>query len=228
MRICRRLKGAGRFLVSYEAGLDAALCIVAALYEREESQLGRFIDISKQTVMASRVDYVLGQMVAGDMDVTSKRTAFDLGGPAGIFRCVDGYAYIWMSAPAHWEGLRKLLGDPEWMKEFPERWLEFECTPERVAKCRHHLAEWLKTQEKEKASAAAQKLGVTLVAVNNAERPAGFASVRVPRVLHRGGPSGAWPCELSHRAVQAQRHAGAASHRRHRCSGSTRTPGSMH
>ena len=147
--------------------MEAALCIVAALHERETSQLGRFIDISKQTVMASRVDYVLGQMVAGDMDVTSKRTAFDLGGPAGIFRCLDGYAYIWMSAPTHWQGLRKLLGEPEWMKEFPERWLELECTPERVAMCRHYLAEWLKSQEKEKASAAAQKLGVTLVAVNS-------------------------------------------------------------
>ena len=117
--------------------------------------------------MASRVDYVLGQMVAGDMDTTPKRTAFDLFGPAGIFRCRDGYAYIWISAPSHWEGLTKLLGHPEWMKDFPERWLELHCTPERVATCRHHLAEWLKTQDKEAASAAAQKLGVTLVAVNS-------------------------------------------------------------
>jgi len=162
------LKGAGRFMVSYEAALDAALCVTSALYERMSSQQGRFIDISKQAVMASRVDYVLGQMVAGDMDVSTRRSAFDLGGPAGIFRCIDGYAYIWMSAPSHWEGLRKLLGAPEWMNAFPERWMEVECTPERVAQCRRHLAEWLKTQEKETVSAAAQKLGVTLVAVNNA------------------------------------------------------------
>src|SRR5690606_29546097 len=113
----------------------------AALYDRESSGLGRFIDVAQQAVMASRVDYVLGQMVAGDMDVTPERTAFDLGGPAGIFRCRDGYAYIWMSAPTHWQGLRQLLGDPEWMKDFPEHWLELECTPERVALCRKHIAE---------------------------------------------------------------------------------------
>ena len=106
------------------AALDAALCIVSALYEREGSQQGQVIDIAKHEVMASRVDYVLGQMVAGDMDASTRRTAFDLGGPAGIFRCVDGYAYIWMSAPAHWEGLRKLLGNPAWMNAFPERWME--------------------------------------------------------------------------------------------------------
>lgn len=162
------LKGAGRYMVSYEAALDAALCIVAALHERAASGQGRFIDISKQQVMASRVDYVLGQMVNGDMDVSASRTAFDLAGPAGIFRCRDGYAYIWMSAPAHWEALRKLLGSPKWMEAFSEHWMEKECTPERVATCRRHLAEWLKTQAKEHAAAEAQKLGLTLVAVNDA------------------------------------------------------------
>jgi len=162
------LKGPGRFLPSFEAALDAAMCVVSALYEREDSGSGRFIDISKQAVMASRVDYVLGQMAAGDMDVSTRRTAFDLAGPAGIFRCRDGYAYIWMSAPTHWDALAQLLGQPEWMKAFPERWLELECTPERVAKCRFHIAEWLATQDKEQAAANAQKLGLTLVPVNDA------------------------------------------------------------
>lgn len=175
------LKGAGRFLVSYEAGLEAAMCIAAAIYERQESQLGRFIDISKQRVMASRVDYVLGQMVAGDMDVSARRTAFDLGGPASFFRCRDGYVYLWISAPAHWQGLRKLLGGPAWMDEFSERWLELECTPEHVAKCRQHLSEWLLSQDKESVSTAAQQHGVTMVAVNNAAD-----LQRSPQYIHRG------------------------------------------
>ncbi len=163
------LKGAGRFLPSYEAALDAALCIVSALYERADSGRGRIIEISTQDVLASRIDYVLGQMIAGDMDVSTARTQFDLAGPAGIFACRDGYAYIWMSAPGHWEALRQLLGNPDWMNTFPERWLERECTPERVAQCRHFVGEWLRTQNKHEAAAAAQKLGLTLVAVNNAK-----------------------------------------------------------
>lgn len=162
------LKGAGRFLPSYEAGLDAALCIVAALYERESSALGRSIDVSKQQVLASRADYVLAQMVAGDMPVSTARTAYDLHGPANIFPCRDGYVYIWMSAPAHWEALGKLLDHPAWMDDFPPHWLERECTAERVAQCRHHIAQWLRTQDKHAAAEAAQKLGLTLVAVNNA------------------------------------------------------------
>lgn len=175
------LNGAGRFLPSYEAALDSAMCIVAALYEREGSGQGQFIEVSAQQVLASRVDYVLGQMVAGDMDVSTRRNALDLFGPAGIFRCRDGYAYIWMSAPSHWDGLRQLLGDPEWMKAFPERWLERECTPPRVAECRRHIAAWLATQDKEPVAAEAQKLGLTLVPVNSAEDLKGS-----PQYRHRG------------------------------------------
>ncbi|MFV8818009.1 CaiB/BaiF CoA transferase family protein [Haliea sp. E17] len=161
------LNAAGRFLPSYEAAMDAAVCIVAAMYERDENQLGRFIDISMQQVLTSRCDYVVAQMVAGDMPVGQERSAYDLTGPAGIFPCREGYAYIWMSTPQHWAALRELLDDTGWMNEFPENWLERGCTPERVALCRQHVTRWLATQDKHEVAAAAQKIGLTLVAVNN-------------------------------------------------------------
>jgi len=162
------LKGPGRFLASYETGLDAALCVVSALYGRGRTGLGGFIDISKQATMVSRIDYVIGQMVAGDMDVTSSRTALDLWGPAAIFACREGYVYLWLSDQAHWAGLRRLIGDPEWMRAFPDRWLEHENTPERVATCRKEIAAWLAAQDRNEVSARAQKLGVQLVPVNDA------------------------------------------------------------
>lgn len=170
------LKGAGRFLPSYEAGLEAAMCIAACLNEAR----GRFIDVSMQEVLASRVDYVLGQMVAGDMDVDNGRTRFDLGGPAGIFACRQGFAYLWMSAPAHWEAIRTLLGDPEWMKTFPDNWLERGLTPERIAECRRHIGNWLRGEDKDDASARAQALGLTMVPVND---PGDL--IRNPQFQHR-------------------------------------------
>lgn len=162
------LKGAGRFMPSYEAGLEAALCISAALVDAFDSHQGRFIEISKQEVLLSRIDYVLGQMIAGDMEVSTDRAAFDLAGPAGIFACRDGFAYIWMSAPAHWKALRELLDETEWMNDFPDNWLERGCTSERVALCRQQLGKWLRSQNKHDAATKAQQLGLTLVAVNNA------------------------------------------------------------
>jgi crotonobetainyl-CoA:carnitine CoA-transferase CaiB-like acyl-CoA transferase len=162
------LKGPGRFLASYEAGLEASMCIVAALYGREDSKRGQFIDVSKQEVLASRVDYVLGQLVAGDMDVSPKRTVFDLWGPATIFACREGYVYLWLSLASHWAAMRQLMGNPEWMNSFPERWMEVECTPERVAKCRQEFGAFLKTRDRDLVSAQAQKLGLPLVPVSGA------------------------------------------------------------
>lgn len=162
------LKGAGRFMASYETGLDAALCIVAALFARQQSGQGELIDVSMQSVLVSRTDYVMGQMVAGDMPVSTERTAFDLAGPASIFSCADGFVYIWMSAPAHWQALSELMSHPEWMKHFPQDWLEKGCTEARVTQVRGYIGEWLRSQNKESVSAAAQQLGLIMVPVNNA------------------------------------------------------------
>lgn len=175
------LKGAGRFLASYEAGLDAALCIAASVIGRQANGRGGFIDISAQEVLASRVDYVLGQMVAGELDADADRRRFDLGGPSGFFPCRDGFVYVWMSSPQHWQGIAALLGQPEWMRDFPPNWLERGLTPERIAACRAHLGDWLKTQEKDAACAAAQALGVTMVPVNDAPD-----LLRSPQLAHRG------------------------------------------
>lgn len=174
------LSGPGRFLASYEAGMEAALCIVASLYEREEARQGRFIDIAKQAVLVSRADYVLAQMIAGEMDVSTSRAQFDLRGPAGIFPCRDGFAYAWLSAPAHWKGLGEILGHPDWMKPYPERWLEHGCTAERNLETRFYLSEWLKTQNKDVAAEIAQIHGVSVAPVNTAKD-----LVVSPQFVHR-------------------------------------------
>jgi crotonobetainyl-CoA:carnitine CoA-transferase CaiB-like acyl-CoA transferase len=163
------LKGAGRFLPDYESGLSSALALAAALYGRENSGSGQFIDVSQQESMASLVDYVLGQMVAGTMETSTQRQAYDLGGPATFFRCRDGYVYLWMSEPGHWNGMSTLMGDPPWMREYPERWLERHLTQERIDRCREQIGQWMKDQSKAEVATRAQKLGVPLVPVNTME-----------------------------------------------------------
>lgn len=160
------LQGAGRFLVDYESGMSAALALAAALYCKQGSGRGQFIDVSQQASMASLADYVVGQMVAGHMNASTSRQAFELGGPATFFRCLDGYVYLWMSEPTHWRGLATLMGEPQWMRELPERWLELHLTHERIERCRTEIALWMRAQRKSEVAARAQKLGVPLVPVN--------------------------------------------------------------
>ncbi len=163
------LKGAGRFHVDYESGLSAALALMSAVYWRASSGKGQFLDVSQQQSMASLSDYVLGQMVAGTMEVSNRRQAFDLRGPATFFQCLDGYVYLWLSEPGHWHGLRTLLGEPAWMSEFPERWLELHLNEERIQRCRAHISQWMLSQNRSDVATRAQKLGVPLVPVNTVE-----------------------------------------------------------
>ena len=160
------LKGAGRFHVEYESGLSAALALVAAVYGRAGPGKGQFLDVSQQQSMVSLADYVLGQMVAGTMEVSTRRQAFDLRGPATFFQCLDGFVYLWMSEPGHWNGLRTLLGEPAWMLDFPERWLELHLSEDRIQRCRAHIAQWMRGQHKLEVATRAQILGVPVVPVN--------------------------------------------------------------
>jgi crotonobetainyl-CoA:carnitine CoA-transferase CaiB-like acyl-CoA transferase len=162
------LKGAGRFLASYEAALDAALCIVSSLYAREETGEGRFIDISKQRVLYSRLDYVLAPMIVGETDARLDHLGLDLGGPASILPCQDGFVYIWLSGEDMWQQLREMLGHAPWLDEdFPTDWLQQACTPDRIARTRKHLTEWLATRGKHEVAEVAQKRGVMIVPLNN-------------------------------------------------------------
>jgi crotonobetainyl-CoA:carnitine CoA-transferase CaiB-like acyl-CoA transferase len=175
------LKGAGRFMSDYDAGLDAALATLASLHRQRHKQLGQFIDISEQQVQINRVDCVLGRMLAGEEEPNHDRTRYDMGGPATSFAAKDGYIYLFMTSKAHWLGLCRLMGDPPWARDYPADWLEFQCTPERVRAFRAQFAPWAAGQDKLAIAEAGQKLGVAIVPVNSAaDLP------HNPQFIHRG------------------------------------------
>ncbi|MEJ5976514.1 CoA transferase [Novosphingobium sp. PS1R-30] len=162
------LKGAGRFLPDYESAIDAAMATLASLHRQRRTGKGQFIDLSEVEVQLNRIDCVLDRMVAGDADPSDERTAYDMGGPGTSFACKDGHIYLFMTTKGHWNGLRQLMGDPDWAKEFREDWLEFDCTKDNVVRFREKFSEWIAGQEKLAITEAAQKGGVAMVPVNTA------------------------------------------------------------
>ena len=175
------LQGPGRFLADYEAGLDAALCVAAALFGRLHTGQGEFIDISEHAVLASRADSILGRFITGEVTVDGTRNDYDQAGPAAFFACADGFVYLYMTSRAHWLGVKNLMGRPEWLDAFDDDWLEFSVTPDKVAAFRRGFAAWVRDLAKEDAADEAQRLGVPLVPVN------GAADLRhSPQYRHRG------------------------------------------
>jgi len=166
------LKGPGRFLADYEAGIDSALAMLASLLRQRRTDAnqpgGQFIDISENEVLINRIDCVFDRMLAGDVEPNMERTAYDMAGPMTAFACKDGHVYLFMTTKAHWNGLRGLMDNPDWAKDFREDWLEFDCTPDNVRKFRAGFRPWIAQQDKIPITVAAQKDGVAMVPVNTA------------------------------------------------------------
>lgn len=175
------LKGAGRFLSSYEAGIDAALCTLASLLRLRRTDEGQFVDVSEVEVQLNRIDGVLGRMLAGEANPTEERTAYDMGGPGTSFACRDGHVFLFMTTHQHWKALCDLMGNPQWAAAFREDWLEFDCTSPNVARFRQNFSAWIAGQEKLPITEAALKAGVAMVPVNTAaDLP------RHEQFIHRG------------------------------------------
>ena len=175
------LKGAGRFLPDYEAAIDAAACTLASLLRQRRTKQGQFIDISQVEVQMNRIDAVLDRLLAGDVEPSAERTAYDMGGPATCFACKDGHVYLFMTTQGHWKALGALMGDPAWVGLFEPDWLEFHCTRERVEQFRSHFRPWIADQEKLEITEAAQKTGLAMVPINTAaDLP------RNEQFIHRG------------------------------------------
>ena len=175
------LKGAGRFLPDYEAAIDAASATLASMLRQRRTAKGQFIDISEIEVQMNRIDGVLDRLLAGDIEPSSERTAYDMGGPATCFACQDGHVYLFMTTQAHWKALCALMGDPAWVAEFEPDWLEFHCTQLRVDQFRVHFRPWIAAQEKLVITEEAQKAGLAMVPINTAaDLP------RNEQLIHRG------------------------------------------
>jgi len=175
------LKGPGRFLTDYEAGLDAALCVAASLFFHLHTGRGEFIDLSQHAVLASRADSVLGRFITGEVAPENTREDYDQQGPASFFACTDGFVYLYLTSRNHWVGLKKLMGQPEWLDAFDDDWLEFSVTPDKVATFQRGFAAWVASLTKDAAAEEAQRLGVPLVPVKSA------ADLKnSPQYRHRG------------------------------------------
>ncbi|MCX7864079.1 MAG: CoA transferase, partial [Novosphingobium sp.] len=162
------LKGPGRFFADYEAAIDCALALLASLHRQRHTGKGQFIDVSENEVLLNRIDCVLDRMLAGEVEPSVQRTAYDMGGPMTTFACRNGHVYLFMTTEAHWSGLCQLMGNPDWAKAFRKDWLEFDCTPENVRKFREAFRPWIAEQDKIAITEAAQKAGVPMVPVNTA------------------------------------------------------------
>ncbi len=106
----------GTFAADFFGAMTAAAWGLAAVLGRERVGSGQHLDVSSAEAIAAA--FVGGQNIGGyAQDGTWERrtgVGMPLGAPATILPCADGHVWMLALEPGQWNGLVKVMGDPEW------------------------------------------------------------------------------------------------------------------
>ena len=106
----------GGYIGEYQVGLGAALASVAAILSRTMDGEGRHVDVSAQEILINLNAADFCQWPdRGYIEDRRHRHLYQYIG--GLYKCKDGYWEMLLPAQRQWEGLLRVMGDPEWAKE---------------------------------------------------------------------------------------------------------------
>ena len=132
---------AGSQMGSYQGGLTAALGVAAAVYAQANGSPGQSVDCSMQEAQLS-LGYVPIQRLEEEGIVEDRFARYFRIG--GVLPAQDGYVEMLTLEPGQWQGLSRMLGDPDWAT------LEnFQNPGEQRAEINAHLREWFSSHNKE-------------------------------------------------------------------------------
>ena len=95
-----------------QGGIAAALGALSALWARPE-QGGQFVDVSIQDAALAVGAFAIQRLGDGSIEHRVERS-FRYG---GVIRCLDGYVELLTLEQRQWDGLVKLLGEPDWARD---------------------------------------------------------------------------------------------------------------
>jgi len=94
-------------------GLNAAFAVMAALYEREKSGKGQFIDVALLDSIMPLMGWVAANLLIGGQQPQLLGNDNFTAAPSGTFRTADGYINIAANQQDQWVALADELGVPE-------------------------------------------------------------------------------------------------------------------
>ncbi|MBM3320411.1 MAG: CoA transferase [Candidatus Eisenbacteria bacterium] len=94
-------------------GLNAAFAILAALFHRERSGEGQFIDIALLDSIMPLMGWVAANLLIGGKPPVPMGNDNFTAAPSGTFRTKDGHINIAANQQKQWEDLADILGVPE-------------------------------------------------------------------------------------------------------------------
>ena len=102
---------AGGMMASYQGGLTAAMGVLGAAIAQWNGKPGQTVDCSMQEAQLA-IGYLPIQRLEAEGFVETRFSRFFRMG--GVLPAADGYVELLTLEPRQWEGLARLLGEPEW------------------------------------------------------------------------------------------------------------------
>jgi crotonobetainyl-CoA:carnitine CoA-transferase CaiB-like acyl-CoA transferase len=94
-------------------GLNAAFAVMAALYHRERTGEGQFIDVAMLDSIMPLMGWVAANLLIGKQQPVLMGNDNFTAAPSGVFRTKDGYINVAANKQEQWESVCDVLGVPE-------------------------------------------------------------------------------------------------------------------
>jgi len=108
---------AGPSLIDVFTGHNAAAAILAALYHRERTGEGQYIDIALLDCSIAIVSHIMQDYLVSGVVPPRLGNGGNGGGPADLIRASDGLVYVSAGSDRHWQNLCRLMGKPHLIDE---------------------------------------------------------------------------------------------------------------
>ncbi|MGE0826301.1 MAG: CaiB/BaiF CoA transferase family protein [Candidatus Binatia bacterium] len=145
----------------FQAGVNAAVGSLGALFARFRSGRGQHIDVSVQECLVAILE---NNYISWPYDHSiASRLGFRLI-PQDVFQCRDGYIYFLAIEDHQWKGAVELMGNPEWaamdiFQDFPSRSANWDVL-------KTLLGEWMQDKSVQEVYHAAQARRVPFAPVS--------------------------------------------------------------
>lgn len=162
----------GTFSADYFGAVTGATWGMAAVYGREVVGGGQHVDVSSAEAIAAA--FVGGQNIGGYAQdgIFDTRTGVGMpqGAPATIVPCKDGHVWMLALEPGQWNGLRKVMGNPEWADL--ELFQDMRMRAENADLIYPFIEEWAQQHNKMDIMDMCQEAGCPVTAVMTVEEAA--------------------------------------------------------
>lgn len=102
-------------MAAFVTGINAAVATICALHARRKSGLGQQVDVSQLEVMFLALGLYAPYWPYAHWSAT--RAARAEYAPIQFLKCKDGWVFLHVAEPHHWQRWVEIMGNPEWADE---------------------------------------------------------------------------------------------------------------